>query len=354
MPQQKKRSRKAGLPPGALVHIGEKWSEQARISVMQYNEETLREKELANARELPVPSDMSLTTWIHVDGLHDTAILEQLGDEFDLHPLVLEDILNTDHRPKMEDMGPYIFIVLKTFAADVPSLAEVKPEQVSLIFGTNFVLSLQEKESNLLVPIRERLRQNKGKIRKAGADYLAHAILDAVVDSYFLVLEDFGAEIDACEEGLVSRPGAKVLKRIHYLKRNMIILRKSVWPLREAVAALERSESPLIDASTNIYFRDVYDHAIQVMDTIETYRDTLSGILDIYLSSLSNRMNEIMKVLTIIATIFIPLTFLAGVYGMNFNYMPELKWRWGYFALWGVMIAIALVMLKLFRKNKWL
>jgi magnesium transporter len=354
MPQQKKRSHKTGLPPGALVHIGEKWSEQTRISVMQYNEETLWEKELADVRELPVPADPSLTTWIHVDGLHDTAMLEKLGDAYTLHPLLLEDILNTDHRPKMEDMGPYIFIVLKTFAADVPAMAEVKPEQVSLVFGANFVLSLQEKESNLLAPIRERLRQSKGKIRKAGADYLAHAILDAVVDSYFLVLEDFGEEIDACEEGLVNRPGAKVLKRIHYLKRNMIILRKSVWPLREAVAALERSESLLIDASTSIYFRDVYDHAIQVMDTIETYRDTLSGILDIYLSSLSNRMNEIMKVLTIIATIFIPLTFLAGVYGMNFDYMPELRWRWGYFAFWGVMMAIVLVMLKLFRKNKWL
>jgi len=355
MPKQfKKRSHKTGLPPGALVHIGEKWSEQARISVMQYNEETLREKELADVRELPVPSGASLTTWIHVDGLHDTAMLEQLGEKFDLHPLVLEDILNTDHRPKMEDMGPYIFVILKCFAADVPAMSEVKAEQVSLILGSNYVLSLQEKESNLLAPIRERIRQNKGRIRKAGADYLAHAILDAVVDSYFLVLEDMGEEIDACEESLVNRPGAAVMTRIQYLKRNMTILRKAVWPLREAVAALERSESSLIAEATNIYLRDVYDHTIQVMDTIESYRDTLSGMLDIYLSSLSNRMNEIMKVLTIIATIFIPLTFLAGVYGMNFDYMPELKWRWGYFALWGVMISIVIIMLKLFRKNRWL
>jgi len=355
MPKQfKKRSHKTGLPPGALVHIGEKWSEQARISVMQYNEETLREKELADVRELPVPSGASLTTWIHVDGLHDTAMLEQLGEKFDLHPLVLEDILNTDHRPKMEDMGPYIFVILKCFAADVPAMSEVKAEQVSLILGSNYVLSLQEKESNLLAPIRERIRQNKGRIRKAGADYLAHAILDAVVDSYFLVLEDMGEEIDACEESLVNRPGAAVMTRIQYLKRNMTILRKAVWPLREAVAALERSESSLIAEATNIYLRDVYDHTIQVMDTIESYRDTLSGMLDVYLSSLSNRMNEIMKVLTIIATIFIPLTFLAGVYGMNFDYMPELRWRWGYFMAWGVMIAVALVMLKLFRKNRWL
>ncbi|HQA83166.1 MAG TPA: magnesium/cobalt transporter CorA [Syntrophales bacterium] len=355
MPKQlKKRSRKTGLPPGALVHIGEKWSEKARISVMQYNDETLREKELADVRELTVPSDTSLITWIHVDGLHDTAILAQLGEKFDLHPLLLEDILNTDHRPKMEDMGSYIFVVLKTFAADASLMAEVKPEQVSLVFGSNFVLSLQEKESKLLLPIRERIRQGKGKIRKLGADYLAHAILDTVVDSYFSILEDIGDEIEACEEDLVNRPGTAVMKRIQYLKRNMIILRKSVWPLREAVAALERSESPLIAESTNIYFRDVYDHTIQVMDTIETYRDSLSGMLDIYLSSLSNRMNEIMKVLTIIATIFIPLTFIAGVYGMNFEYMPELKWRWGYFIVWGVIIFIALFMLKWFRKNRWL
>ncbi len=354
MLQQKKRSHKTGLPPGALVHIGEKWSERARISVLQYNEETLQEKELADLRELPAAADKSQTTWLHVDGLHDTAILEQLGNMYNLHPLILEDILNTDHRPKMEDMGPYIFVVLKTFAADAPSGEVIRPEQVSLVFGSNFVLSLAEKESNLLAPIRQRIRQGKGKIRKAGADYLAHAILDALVDSYFSVLESLGEEIDACEEKMSIRPSPVVLKHIHNLKRNMIILRKSVWPLREAVAALERSESPLIDASANIYFRDVYDHTIQVMDTIESFRDNLSGILDIYLSGISYRMNEIMKVLTIIATIFIPLTFLAGVYGMNFDYMPELRWRWGYFTVWGVMIAIALVMLKLFRKNKWL
>ncbi|MBN1545679.1 MAG: magnesium/cobalt transporter CorA [Syntrophaceae bacterium] len=354
MSQQKKRSHKTGLPPGALVHIGEKWSEQTRISIMQYNEVTLREKELTDIRELPMPIDSSMTTWIHVDGLHDTLLLEQLGATFNLHPLILEDILNTDHRPKIEDMGPYIFLVLKCFAANTSPTAEIEPEQVSLVFGSHFVLSLEEKESKLLTPIRERLRQGKGKMRKAGADYLAHAILDAVVDSYFAVLEDIGDDIETCEDSLVSQPGSVVLERIHYLKRNMIILRKSVWPLREAVAALERSDSPLIDASTNIYFRDVYDHTIQVMDNIETYRDTLSGMLDIYLSSVSNRMNEIMKVLTIIATIFIPLTFLAGIYGMNFDYMPELRWRWGYFVVWGVMVVITLIMLRLFRKNKWL
>lgn len=354
MPQQRKRSHKTGLPPGVLVHIGEKWSEQARISVMQFNEETLFEKELTEIHRKHLKDEETLTTWIHVDGLHDTAILEQLGEEFNLHPLVLEDILNTDHRPKMEDMGPYIFIVLKCFAADVPATAEVKPEQVSLIFGSNYVLSLQEKESSLLAPIRERIRQNKGRIRKAGADYLAHAILDAVVDSYFLVLEDMGEEIDACEESLVNHPRSTILRRIHCLKRNMIILRKAVWPLREAVAALERSESPLIAESTNIYFRDVYDHTIQVIDTLETFRDMVSGMIDIYLSGLSYKMNEIMKVLTLIATIFIPLTFVVGLYGMNFRNMPEIDWEYGYYSVLVVMVIMVVGMLTYFRRKKWI
>jgi magnesium transporter len=355
MPKQfKKRSHKTGLPPGALVHIGEKWSEQAKITLMQYNEETLVEKELTEIRRKHLQDEETLTTWIHVDGIHDTAILEQMGEEFDLHPLFLEDILNTDHRPKMEDMGSYIFVVLKCFTADVRQAAEIEAEQISLIFGPRFVISLQEKESDLLDPIRDRIRLGKGRIRKLGADYLAHAILDTTVDSYFSLLENIGEEIESCEEDLVNHPSSVILKRIHYLKRNMIILRKSVWPLREAVAALERGDSPLIAEATHIYFRDVYDHTIQVMDTIETYRDTLSGILDIYLSSLSYRMNEIMKVLTIIATIFIPLTFIAGVYGMNFDYMPELKWPWGYFIILSGMGSVALFMLYLFRKNKWL
>ena len=355
MPKQfKKRSHKTGLPPGALVHIGEKWSEKARISVMQYDEDILVEKEPTEICRKHLRDDATLKTWIHVDGVHDTAILEQLGEEFDLHPLLVEDIMNTDHRPKTEDMGSYIFVVLRFFETDSSRLAEIRSEQISLVLGPNFVLSLQERAGNLLEPVRERIRHGKGKIRKAGADYLAHAIIDAVVDSYFFVLETLGEEIETCEESLVNYPTSAILNTIQNMKRNMIALRKAVWPLREAVSSLERTESPLIAESTNIYFRDVYDHTVQVMDTIETYRDTLSGMLDIYLSSLSNRMNEIMKVLTIIATIFIPLTFLAGVYGMNFEYMPELKWQWGYFVIWGVMISIALIMLKLFRKNRWL
>jgi magnesium transporter len=228
------------------------------------------------------------------------------------------------------------------------------PEQVSIVFGPNWLISLQEKEGSLLDPVRERIRNEKGRLRKAGVDYLAHALLDTIVDSYFAVLDKFGEKIENVEEALIGRPSPETLRAIQALKREIIFLRKSVWPLREMIGGLGRSDSPLIREPSAIYFRDVYDHAVQVIDTIETYRDMLSGMLDIYLSSISNRMNEIMKVLTIIATVFMPLTFLAGVYGMNFKYMPELEWRWGYFALWGAMIVVAIVMLIYFRRKKWL
>ena len=300
----------------------------------------------------PPPPDGEAVTWIHIDGLQDIRLLEQMGVVFGLHPLTLEDILNTEQRPKSEDHGDYLYIVLRLFHEDAGG--GLVPEQVSIVFGRNWLISLQEKEGKLLDPIRERLRNEKGRLRKAGADYLAHALLDAIVDSYFVILDKFGEKIENLEEALIGRPSPETLRAIQALKREMILLRKSVWPLREMIGGLGRSDSPLIREPSVIYFRDVYDHAVQVIDTIETYRDMLSGMLDIYLSSISNRMNEIMKVLTIIATVFMPLTFLAGVYGMNFKYMPELEWRWGYFALWGVMIVIAIFMLIYFRRKKWL
>ncbi len=277
---------------------------------------------------------------------------KQMGVSFSLHPLTLEDILNTEQRPKSEDHGDYLYIVLRLFHEDAGGV--LIPEQVSIVLGKNWLISLQEKEGRLFDPIRERLRNEKGRLRKAGADYLAHALLDAIVDSYFVILDGFGEKIEGLETALIGRPSPATLRAIQALKREMILLRKSVWPLREMLGGLGRSDSPLIGEQSVIYFRDIYDHAVQVIDTIETYRDMLSGMLDIYLSSISNRMNEIMKVLTIIATVFMPLTFLAGVYGMNFHYMPELEWRWGYFALWGVMIVIALFMLIAFRRKKWL
>jgi magnesium transporter len=288
-----------------------------------------------------------------VDGLHQVEILEKLGECYGLHPLVLEDILNTDQRPKTEDYGEYIYIVLKMLDYNDKS-NEIEPEQMSLILGPNFVFSFQEREGDTFNPIRERIRNNKGRIRKMGADYLAYTLLDSIVDNYFIILEKLGEKIEFLEEKLVTRPTPETLQVIHYLKREMISFRKAVWPLREVVSGLERGEASLIKEATRIYLRDVYDHTIQTIDTIETYRDMVSGMLDIYLSSVSNRLNSVMKVLTIIATIFMPLTFLAGVYGMNFKYMPELEWRWGYPVTWLIMAGIGISMLIYFRKKRWL
>ena len=349
----KKRSRKAGLPPGTLVHIGEQKAEQVRITVIDYDEARFQEEEIETVEECFLFKDKPTVTWINVDGIHEIEVLELLGDCFGLHPLVLEDILNTDQRPKLEDFGDYLFVVLKTFSYNDQS-DEVESEQISLVLGPSFVMSFQERAGDVFNPIRERIRSNKGRIRRMGADYLAYSLLDSIVDSYFIVLEQVGEQVEFLEEELVTNPTPETLQTIHNLKREMIFLRKSVWPLREVIGALERGESSLIREPTWIYLRDVYDHTIQVIDTIETFRDMISGMLDIYLSSVSNRMNEVMKVLTIIATIFIPLTLVAGIYGMNFQYMPELGWRWGYPVVWLVMLAIGVVMLVYFRRKKWL
>jgi magnesium transporter len=261
--------------------------------------------------------------------------------------------MNTGQRPKMEDFDDYLFIVLKMFHYDEKE-NETKTEQVSLILSTNYVISFQESEGDVFDPIRERMRTDRGRIRKMGADYLAYTLIDAIVDNYFMVLEKIGEKIEDIEDELVKNPTPEVLQTIHRLKRELIFLRKSVWPLREVISRLERWESPLINKSIDIYLRDVYDHTIQVIDSLETFRDMLSGMLDIYLSSVSNRMNEVMKVLTIIATIFIPLTLIAGIYGMNFRYMPELDWVWGYPMVYVIMLAISAVMLMYFRRKKWL
>jgi len=349
----KKRSKKAGLPPGTLVHIGEKKAETLKITIMDYDEVHFEEKEIKTIDECFIFKDKPTVTWINIDGLHQVAILERMGECYGLHPLVLEDILNTDQRPKMEDYGDYLYIVLKDLDYDDKS-SQIEPEQISLILGPNFVFSFQEREGDTFGTIRDRIRNSKGRIRKMGADYLAYSLLDSIVDNYFIILEKLGEKIEFLEEKLVTQPTPETLQMIHHLKREMIFLRKAVWPLREVINGLERGESSLIKESTRIYLRDVYDHTIQTIDTIETYRDMVSGMLDIYLSSVSNRLNSVMKVLTIIATIFMPLTFLAGVYGMNFKFMPELEWRWGYPFIWLVMVGIGVFMFLYFKKKRWL
>jgi len=353
IPNIKGRKKKAGLPPGTVVYIGRKKPVKTRIRITKFDETYSEEKEAREIDEAFLLRDNKKITWINVDGLQKTNIIEEIGKHFGLHPLVLEDVANTGQRPKMEDYADYIFVVIKMLQYNEED-REVKAEQVSLILGSNWVTSFQENEGDVFDPVRERLKTDKGRIRKMGADYLVYALIDAVVDNYFAVLEKVGEEIEEIEDEIVANPSPVTLQAIHELKRQMILLRKSVWPLREVIGRLERLESKLINESTDIFLRDLYDHTIQVIDAVETFRDMLSGMLDIYVSSVSNRMNEVMKVLTIIATIFLPLTLVAGIYGMNFRFMPELEWDWGYpFALL-VMLTVGLVMLFYFRRRNWL
>jgi magnesium transporter len=346
-------SRKSGLPPGTIIPVGAERMEKARITLFDFDEARFEEKVIERVEDLLPFKDKPTVTWVNVDGLEQVDALERIGKDFGLHPLVLEDIVHAGQRPKMEDFGDYIFIVLKMLRLDEGG-DEVKAEQVSLVLGPNFVISFQEFPGDVFEPIRERIRQAKGRVRKMGSDYLAYTLLDAIVDNYFIILERFGERIEGLEDELVGNPTPETLQTIHILKREMIFLRRSVWPLRELVSGLQRAESPLIANTTGIYLRDVYDHTIQVMDTVESFRDMVSGMLDTYLSSLSNRMNEVMKVLTIIATIFIPITFIAGVYGMNFQFMPELGFHYAYFVALGVMAGVGVVMIVYFRRKGWL
>jgi magnesium transporter len=349
----KRQAPAPGLPPGTLVHVGERKTEEARITLIDYAGDRFDSREVQSAGACRERLSEEGVLWVNVDGIHDLELLESFGKHFGIHQLVLEDICNTGQRPKMEDHGEYLYIVLKMADYDEAS-KRVDMEQVSLILMPRCVITFQEKPGDVFDPVRDRLRTAKGKIRNKGADYLAYALLDAVVDRYFMLLEKLGDDVEELDEQILTNPGDETVSNLHALKREMIFLRKAAWPMREIVARLERGGSNLITADTVFYLRDLYDHAVQVMDSIETFRDVLSGLLDIYLSSAGNRMNEIMKVLTIIATIFIPLTFIAGIYGMNFEHMPELRIPWAYPAIWGVMIALAGGMLVFFRKKKWI
>jgi magnesium transporter len=350
---KKKVLKKPGLAPGTLVHVGERKIENVRIRSIEFDQDTLEEREFDTIEESLPDKEKHTVTWINIDGLHDVGVMEEIGRHFRLHPLVMEDILHTDQRPKMEDFEDYIFIVAKMLSFDQEK-NELKAEQLSLILGRNYVVTFQERVGDVFEPVRERLRKGKGRIRTMPSDYLAYALIDAVVDHYFIVLEKIGETVESLEEELVTNPTPTTLQTIHHLKGELIFLRKSVWPLRELISELERGEAGLIQEKTTVFLRDVYDHTIQVIDTVETLRDMVSGMLDVYLSSVSNRMNEVMKVLTIIATIFIPITFIAGIYGMNFELMPELKWPWGYPLVWTIIVLVGVLMVFYFKRKKWL
>jgi magnesium transporter len=349
----KRSSKKAGSAPGTLVFVGEKKVETVTFTIIDYDTDNLQETQVAGIDECLAYREKKSVTWINISGLHDVGIIEKLGEKFNLHPLLMEDIVNTEQRPKLEDYDDYLFVILKMLYSEGENHV-IQHEQISLIVTPSVVISLQEKEGDVFDPVRQRIRKGKGRIRKSGTDYLAYALIDTVVDHYFKIFEKIGERIEELQEEVLEKPSPEILQAIQNLKREMIFIRKSIWPLREIISGLLRSESALIKEEISPYIRDVYDHTIQVIDTTETFRDMLSGMLDIYLSSVSNKMNEVMKVLTIMATIFIPLTFIAGIYGMNFEFMPELKWHWSYPLLWVVLITIFIALVFWFKRKKWL
>lgn len=340
-------------PPGTPVFVGEKRAEKVRLSVIDYSESDFEEHDVKSVEALFPYRDRKTVTWINVSGVHDVDVITKIGEHFAIHPLVQEDIANTSQRPKIEDFDPQFYLVLRMLQYDAEA-RQISSEQVSLVLGPGCVITFQERDGDVFERIRERIRNAKGRVRKMGADYLFYALLDAVIDGYFEVLERMGERVETVEAAVMADPVPATLAEIHNLRTEVVFLRKSVWPLREAIAKLEKTESTLITKETKTYLRDVYDHTIQLIDTIETFRDVASSLFEMYLSMVSNRMNEVMKVLTIIATIFIPITFVAGIYGMNFEHMPELKHPWAYPAVWGVMIAVVAVMLTYFRKKDWI
>jgi len=348
-----KSLKKVGSSPGTLIHVGEIKTEQSSLSMLHFDAETHIEQPLTDIGEATSLLTPDATTWINVVGIQDIALIEDIGRHYHIHPLTLEDILNTTQRPKVESFEDYLFIVIKMLEHDKEK-DSIASEQLSLVLGKTVLISFQEDEGDVFNPVRERIRKGKGRIRSAGCDYLAYALIDAIVDNYFVILENVGQRLEAVEEAIDSDLDADILEKIHTIRRELIYLRKQVWPIREIITYLQKDGAPLIGEATGPFLRDVYDHTIQVIDTIESLRDMLSGMQDLYLSIISNRMNEVMKVLTIIATIFIPLSFIAGIYGMNFNHMPELTWRWGYPAVWLLIIGIVAMMIVFFRRKKWI
>ena len=343
----------AGVSPGTVVYIGERRLEPVTISYISYNHNSARPAEIISAHEVAPSIEDQTISWYTIDGVHDPEILNVIGERFGLHGLVLEDIANTQQRPKIEEFDEYIFIAMKMITFDEKE-RELAAEHVSLIIGNGYVISFLENEGDVFEPVRQRIASGKGRIRKMTADYLAYALMDAIVDNYFTALEDIGDQIDEVEEEVVEAPTVKTLRTVHTLKRELIYLRRSVWPMREVVNALLRDESNLVRDETRIYLRDLYDHTIHVIDTVETMRDIVAGMLEVYLSSVSNKLNQVMKVLTVMSSIFIPLTFVAGVYGMNFKYMPELEWSYGYPAIMLGMFVVAMALLAVFRRKEWL
>ena len=346
-------SEKAGMPPGSLVYVGNVLEAESRMSIIDYSKELIEEQDVQSIEEILPFIDKNTITWLNIEGLGNVKLIESIGRMLNIHPLVLEDILNTHQRPKYEEYDDYLYIVLKKLALKDEEFS-VSYEQISILVLDNFVVTFKEQKDDVFNPLKQRLKNGKGRLRNMGSDYLAYGILDTIIDQTFALLDSLDEMIESTEAVLLTNPASETLATIQRLKRELIYIRKSISPLRDMLSAIVRTDTILIQEKTNIYFRDVYDHVLRITESIESYRDMLSGLQDIYLSSLSNKMNDVMKVLTVFASIFIPLTFIAGIYGMNFEYMPELKWKWAYPTLWISFISIPVILFIYFKKKKWL
>ncbi len=344
---------KVGMAPGALVHLGERKTAQAAISLIEYGAGEIIEHQFSSLAESQTYQPRLPVLWLNVHGLHEPEVMAEIGRRFKLHPLVLEDILNTDQRPKVDDYGDYLFVVARMFEVD-PEAGQIVSDQVSLILGTNYVLSFQERPSGRFDPVRERLRQDRGQIRKQGADYLAYSLLDTVVDRYFTILENIGERTEELEDMMLERPRPGALQTVHQLKRETLNLRRSIWPLREVINSLTRADERFFRAETRPYLRDVYDHTVHAIESLEANRDVIAGLLDIYLSAASNRVNQEVRALTVVAIIFMPATLISGVFGMNFKSMPLLEQPSGFMIAIGLMATVATTLSIIFWRRRWL
>ena len=345
---------KSGLPPGTLIHIGEKHESECKITVTQYNADTLVKHEITSISELKQLQNNELITWVNVDGLSDIHIVEGIGQELNIHPLVLEDILSTHQRPKLEEYEDFLYLVIKGISINEKKDFSLQYEQISILLLANHVITFKEKTDDTFDPIYNHLQNHNGRLRQLGSDYLAYVILDTIVDEYFIVEDGLDEIIDPLEDNILFNSNKEMLQTVQQIRRGLISMKRNISPLRELLATIQRADTPLLKEKTLRYYGDVYDHVLRVTDALESYRERISAMHDIYLSSISNKMNETMKILTIFASIFIPLTFIAGIYGMNFEYMPELKWRWAYPTLWVIFISIGVGLLVFFKKKKWM
>ncbi len=346
-----KAKMRAGLPPGTLIHVGKRKTEKSEFELIQYDEKVLDSFTTKDSKEVLSRLDAGKRNWINLDGLHNVDMIQDLGTHFKLSPLLLEDVLNTEQRPKLEEYDGMLFFPLK--ALNTVKGTDIEYEQISLILGSDFLLSFQEKEGDMFDGLRGRIQDPANRLRQKKIDYLFYRLIDTIVDNYYVVMETLGARIEDVEEEVYLNPQQSTLNRIQDIKKELIYLRKSIYPIREAISQLIRNDYVVISENTTKFLSDVYDHTIQIIETYETYRDLTSNLMDMYMTTISNRMNEVMKVLTVISTIFIPLTFLSGLYGMNFQHMPELDWRYGYYTVLGLMGVIVIIMIYYFRRKGW-